>query len=55
MKLNLSSILVLALALVVDSSTAGAQPKKLRPLTNRSAEPFSQFDADLYRAQSGDL
>ena len=32
MKLGISSLLALALALIVDSSTAGAQPKKLRPL-----------------------
>ena len=32
MKLGVSSLLALVLALIVDSSTAGAQPKKLRPL-----------------------
>ena len=32
MKLGLSSVMALALALIVDSSAADAQPKKLRPL-----------------------
>ncbi|MGZ9130666.1 MAG: ABC transporter substrate-binding protein, partial [Candidatus Binatia bacterium] len=51
MKLNLSSILVLALALVVNSSPAGAQPKKLRPL--RIALPsHSVSSTPIYIARS---